>query len=295
MSIPLVGAAPVIINELGATPGVRTFERASGAVGSQVSVTAAGTAGADFGMEADLSAAGSVTVNSLRQSLAIQRFEEAAARWGSRYVEYLARLGVRSSDGRLSRPEYLGGGRDRISFSEVVQTAEGSDPVGTLRGHGINAMRSNRYRRFFEEHGLILSLMSVRPKTIYASGAERLWWRSSKYDYWQRELEHIGQQQVLRRELYLNTGGTAIFGYQDRYDEYRRKESRIAGEYRTTLNYWHFARAFSSNPGLNSTFIACVPTETPFASSSEANLQVQIRHSIQARRLLSQTGASYIF
>lgn len=295
VSIPLVGTAPVIIDELGATPGVRTFERNASAAGGGVNVVQAGTGGADFALTADLSTAGSVTVNSLRQSLAIQRFEEGTARWGSRYVEYLARLGVRSSDGRLSRPEYLGGGVQRISFSEIVQTAaDGSNPVGTLRGHGINAMRSNRYRRFFEEHGYILTLMSVRPKSIYASGMDRGWFRTTKYDYWQRELEHIGQQSVLRREVWFNTGITTVFGYQDRYDEYRQQRSTIAGEYRTTLNYWHFGRAFGSAPALNSTFVSCVPVETPFAVSSSDVLQIQVRHSIQARRLLAQSGNSFI-
>jgi hypothetical protein len=297
VSIPLVGSAPVIFSETGATPGTRNLLRNGSGVNTALQVAEGGTATAPIVGNADLTTAGSVTVNALRQALAVQRYEEAAARYGSRYVEYLARLGVRSSDGRLSRPEYLGGGRQRISFSEIVQTAaDGTNPVGTLRGHGINAMRSNRYRRFFEEHGYVFTLMSVRPKTIYASGIPRTFNRRTKFDFWQRELEHIGQQAVTNKEVYMAAAGPDnTFGYQDRYDEYRRVESSIAGEYRTIFNYWHFARIFASQPALNSTFVSCVPAETPFAAPANDVLQIQVRHNIQARRLLSQTGNSFIF
>lgn len=130
------------------------------------------------GLQANLAGASAVTVNVLRQALAIQRFEEARARYGSRYTEYLRYLGVRSSDGRLQRPEYLGGGKQTIQFSEVLQTAPSAVPdqanvVGALKGHGIGAMRSNRYRRFIEEHGLIMSLLSVRPSDIERSTRSR--------------------------------------------------------------------------------------------------------------------------
>jgi len=246
---------------------------------------------------ADLTSASAITVNALREALALQRFEEARARYGSRYTEYLRYLGIRSSDARLQRPEYLGGGRQTIQFSEVLQTAEGTNPVGELRGHGIAAMRSNRYRRFFEEHGYIFTLMVVRPKTIYAQGLFRHWNRRFKEDFWQSELQHIGQQEVLNKEVYAaHASPDGIFGYQDRYDEYRRTESSIAGEFRaSTLDFWHFARIFSSSPALNSTFVSSVPPERPFAVPSEDVLYVMARHSIQARRLVSQVGKSYIY
>jgi len=245
---------------------------------------------------ADLSDASAVTINVLREALALQRYQEARARYGSRYTEYLAYLGVNSSDARLQRPEYLGGGQETIQFSEVLQTAEGTDPVGTLRGHGISSMRSNRYRRFFEEHGYVISLLCARPKTIYASGLNRHWNRRTKEDFWQRELEHIGQQEILNKEVRANHASpTGTFGYQDRYDEYRRIPSGIAGEFRTTLNYWHFARQFASDPALNADFVKCVPVETPFAVPSEDVLQIMARHSVQARRLVSKTGTSFIY
>jgi len=245
---------------------------------------------------ADLSSASAVTVNVLREALALQRYEEARARYGSRYIEYLRYLGVRSSDARLQRPEFLGGGKATIQFSEVLQTGEGSDPVGTLRGHGISSMRSNRYRRFFEEHGYVITLLTARPKTIYASGLSRTWNRRTKEDFWQKELEHIGQQAVLNKEVYAaHASPNNTFGYQDRYDEYRRQFSTIAGEFRTTLDFWHFARQFGSAPALNADFVKCVPTEEPFAVPSEDVLQIMARHSIQARRIVAATGSSHIF
>lgn len=246
---------------------------------------------------ADLSSASAVTVNVLREALALQRYEEARARYGSRYTEYLRYLGVNSSDARLQRPEYLGGGKQTIQFSEVLQTAEGTDPVGALRGHGISSMRSNRYRRFFEEHGYIISLLSIRPKTIYANGLARTWNRRTKEDFWQKELEHIGQQEVLNKEAYAgHATPDGVFGYQDRFDEYRRQESTVAGEFRTSdLNYWHMARIFASNIALNADFVKCVPTERTFAVPSKDVIYVMARHSIQARRLVSSVGNSFTF
>lgn len=248
-------------------------------------------------VRADLSNASAITINALREALALQRFAEARARYGSRYVEYLRYLGVKSSDARLQRPEYLGGGRQSIQFSEVLQTAEGTNPVGELRGHGIAALRSNRYRRYFEEHGFIFTLLSVRPKTIYAQGLARHWNRRVREDFWQAELQHIGQQEVLNKEVYAaHATPDGTFGYQDRYDEYRRSESTIGGEFRTSaLDSWHMARIFSSSPALNADFVKCVPTERTFAVPSEDVLWVMARHSIQARRLVAATGHSFIY
>lgn len=251
-------------------------------------------------IRADLSNASAASVNLLREAFALQRFEEARARYGSRYTEYLRYLGVRSSDARLQRPEYLGGGRNTIQFSEVLQTAGTSagaqTGVGNLGGHGIAAMRSNRYRRFFEEHGYIFTLMSIKPKTMYIQGIPRTWNRRVKEDFWQRELQHIGQQEVLNKEVYAaHATPNGTFGYQDRYDEYRRQESWVSGEFRTTLNTWHFARSFASDPALNATFVKCVPPETPFAVNSSNTMWIMVKHSAQARRLVAPSGSSFIF
>lgn len=247
---------------------------------------------------ADLTNASAVTVNALRLALSVQRFEEARARYGSRYTEYLRYLGVKSSDGRLQRPEYLGGGRNTFQWSEVLTTGTfGTDPVGTMKGHGISALRSNRYRRFFEEHGYVLSLASIRPKTMYFQGLPRSFNRRLKEDFWQKELQHIGQQAILNKELYAaHASPDATFGYQDRYDEYRRAESTLAGDFRTSaLNFWHLARDFSSSPALNASFVSCVPTERVFAVNTNDVLWCMAKHSVQARRMVAQTGTSMTF
>lgn len=237
-----------------------------------------------------------IDVNDLRESLAIQRYREARARFGSRYTEYLRYLGVKSSDARLQRPEYLGGGKQTVQFSEVLQTAEGTNPVGMMRGHGIGAMRSNRWRRFFEEHGLVMSLMYIQPRTVYMQAMNRMWFRTTKEMFWQKELEHIGQQPVFNKEVYaMGVGPDLVFGYQDRYDEYRRQESRVSGEFATTLNYWHMGRDFGAAPALNASFVTSNPTNRVYASTTTNQVYAMCMHSIQARRMVAKTGSSFTF
>lgn len=317
VAIPLTGDAPVrgIGNVVGAsqTAGPQNV-RETGVVNATYA-NLYGTAYDDAGISrisvevdpdnagypnirADLSGVSGVNINDLRLALALQRYEEARARYGSRYTEYLRYLGVRSSDARLQRPEYLGGGKQTIQFSEVLQSAPGTGSVvGELKGHGIGALRSNRYRRFFEEHGYVISLLSVRPRTMYAQGSPRTFNRRTKEDFWQRELQHIGQQEVLKKEIFANQvdiNGT--FGYQDRYDEYRRQESTIAGEFRTTeLDFWHMGRLFGSAPSLNGEFVTSTPTERIFAAQDNDVLWIMGSHSIQARRMVAKSGKSYIY
>lgn len=312
ITIPLGSTAPVIRNT-GSTNAalIRRADTqapiASTAFGSTTASGQLNMAGAipamldpNSTMLADLSTASAASVNLLREAFALQRYEEARARYGSRYTEYLRYLGVRSSDARLQRPEYLGGGRNTIQFSEVLQTggtsAGAQTGVGNLAGHGIAATRSNRFRRFFEEHGYIHSFMSIRPKTMYIQGLRRTFNRTTKEDYWQKELEHIGQQAVQNKEVYLpHATPENTFGYQDRYDEYRREESWVSGEFRTTLNMWHFARSFASDPALNATFVKCVPSEAPFAVNTTNTMWIMVKNSVQARRMLTSTGNSYMF
>lgn len=312
ITVPLGTSAPVAgigYNQAGAngTTPAATYVDAAGntiSVGRSINSASpndwvAATTGTNKtpNIYADLSSASAVTVNILREALALQRYEEARARYGSRYTEYLRYLGVKSSDARLQRPEYLGGGKTTISFSEVLQTAEGTDAVGTLRGHGISGVRTNRYRRFFEEHGYVISLMSIRPKTIYTQGVPRTFNRRFKEDFWQRELEHIGQQEILNKEVYAaHTTPEGTFGYQDRYDEYRRQESTVAGEFRESLlDFWHLAREFGSDPALNADFVQCVPSDRIFAVNSQDTMYVMCNHSIQARRIIAKTGHSFIY
>lgn len=255
----------------------------------------------------DLSTATAATVNDLRLALALQRYEEARARFGSRYTEYLRYLGVRSSDARLQRPEYLGGARTNVQFSEVLST--NTDPAnnqlpGNFGGHGIGANRSNRYRKFFEEHGYVISVMHVLPQTMYPQGMFRTWNRRTKEDFFQRELQHIGQQEVLNKELtrmHVNPDG--VFGYQDRYDEYRRTESQVHGEFREGqyLHDWHFARFLPTNSALNSDFVRAQVSSMPFQDGDEGGLQYfnkylycAVKHQIVARRILASRGSSFI-
>ena len=265
---------------------------------------------------ADLSNASAVTINTLRHALAVQRFEEARARYGSRYTEYLRYLGVRSSDARLQRPELLGSGRATLQISEVLQTsvttsggtAGGAGGVGQFGGHGISAMRSNRFRRFFEEHGIVMTLLSVRPRTMYSQGLARGLLRGvtansaagqlgTKEDYWQKELQHIGQQGVAPNELDVrnDAGSATTWGYQDRYDEYRRLESTVHAAFKSTLDTWHLSREFTGASSLNSAFVQCVPSTRIYADTSADNLYIMCNHSIQARRLVARSGTSMTF
>lgn len=291
----------------------QVYTGAGGDAGALVSIRLASAAAVGAGnlpqIFADLSASTGIDINTVRNAFALQRFEEARARYGSRYSEYLRYLGVRSSDARLQRPEYLGGGRQTIQFSEVLQTGGTSTGaqtgVGTMAGHGIAAMRTNRYRRFFEEHGIVMTLMSVRPKTMYSQRTKRAFLRGvdatyngttgTKNDYWQRELQHIGQQGINGLEVDAQVGPLTTFGYQDRYDEYRREESSVAGLFRSSLNTWHLSREFGSAPALNATFVSSVPSTRVFADTSADNLYVLSNHHIQARRLVSREGNSMTF
>lgn len=256
---------------------------------SRIAAVESGTYSGYPDIYADLSAATGLSINDLRLYLALQRYKENRAEFGSRYVEYLRSLGVRSSDARLNNPEYLGGARQTISFSEVLSTNDddSTDYAGRLRGHGIAALRSNRYRRFFEEHGIVMTMMSVVPKAIYATGLNREWSKTTKEDYFQKELAHIGDQAILNQEVYTeDTSPTGTFSYQTRYDEYRFHPSGIAGEFRSSLNHWHYARLIASDPAINSTFIECNPTKRQYADNASDVLYVMANHSIQARRIV---------
>lgn len=314
VSIPLVGNAPITGLGIVGTPYVgpiavtETDGAASypnyytdTAAATQSAILASGAgANAPPSIYADLTNSSSVNINELRFALGLQRYEEARARYGSRYTEYLAYLGVRSSDARLQRPEYLGGGRQTIQFSEVLQSAPTTSGnvagVGNLKGHGTAALRSNRYQRFFEEHGYVISVMFVRPVTIYAQGLARHWSYSVKEDFWQKELENLGQQEVYNREVYLpHTTPAGVFGYQDRYDHMRRMESSIAGEFRNLLTEWHMARIFSADPALNASFVTANPTNRIYVSTATQQLYVMANHSIQARRMVSKIASPKTF
>lgn len=313
VTLPLGTTAPVVVDQirnvtLGATRALEMVLGEDGGGGNQgVAAGSYPRAGWDQTQvaqllgQADLSTATAATVNQLRLAMALQRYEEARARYGSRYTEYLRYLGVRSSDARLQRPEYLGGGVTALQFSEVLSTtANAPGPnetagVAALAGHGIGLNKTNRYRRFFEEHGFVVSLMHVLPQTMYPQGLFRHWNRRTKEDFWQKELEHIGQQTVFNKEVYLgHSQPDGVFGFQDRYDEYRRAESQVHGEFRTLLADWHFARNFNSDIALNGTFVTSDPSVNPFQAQQNDTLYCAVRHQLVARRMLAKKGSSFI-
>lgn len=241
----------------------------------------------------DLSqATGSISVRDLWLSEALQRFAEYRSRYGERYTDYARFHGVTPSDARLQRPEYLGGGKQTISFSEVLATAESTGvPVGALKGHGISAVRTRPYRRFFSEHGYVISLMSLRPRAVYEQSVNKTFLRRTKEDFWQRELENIGQEPVLAQELYASEADPeAVFGWNDRYQSYRQQPSFVSGAFRTSpYDNWHLARGFGSTPSLNASFVECTPPNRIFADTNDPELLVMMQHMITAQRLVTRS------
>lgn len=214
-------------------------------------------------LEADLTTATAATINQLRQAFAVQRLYERDARGGTRYTEVVrAHFGVVSPDARLQRPEYLGGGQSSVLVSQVPQTAPGVDtPQGNLAAFGTAAMTNHGFTKSFTEHGVIIGLVAVRADLTYQTGLERMWSRRSRFDFYWPALSHIGEQAVLSKEIFADgtAGDETVFGYQERYAEYRYKPSRITGELRSTypqsLDIWHLSQDFATRPSLNDVFI----------------------------------------
>lgn len=236
-----------------------------------------------------------VTINDLRRSIAIQRFLENNALGGGRYTEQLlVRWGVISDDARLQRPEYLGGGRQPVVMSEVLQTAEtGETPQGNMAGHGFSVGSSNAFTRRFKEHGYVIGMMSVMPRTAYQNGVPRDMTRFDKYDYAQPELAGIGEQEVKLHELWYdptNVGYEAnkTFGYQSRYAEYKYMCDSVHGDFRDDYSYWHMGRIFTSEPALNEAFVRADPTQRIFAVTDPTvnKLYCQLYHKVDALRPL---------
>lgn len=246
---------------------------------------------------ADLSGAeGGINVNDLRRSIALQRMAEARMRFGSRYADYLKFLGVNPADGRLDRPEFLGGGTQEISFTEVLATAEGTTTqVGDMYGHGIAAARTRRVRKMFEEHGWFLTLLSARPKTVYMDAVNRSFLRRDAMDYWQKELEVLPWQEVRQNEVHVDGDESVVFGYAPRYDDYRFHPSFVSGSFRDGPEIdWHMARQFATPPALNESFITCTPTDRIYGDNQMPELLINARNTIRARRLLrAQAGIGF--
>jgi len=224
------------------------------------------------GAYADLSSATASTVNELRKAFQIQKLLERDARSGTRYSEVVkAHFGVDFLDVTY-RPEYLGGSTSPVTFQEIPYTAAqtpGSSYMGTpaqatgdLAAAGQIVVNSGGFTKSFTEHGIVIGLASVRADLTYQQGVDRFWSRETRYDFYWPALAHIGEQAVLNKEIYATGSGTqdnGVFGYQERWAEYRYKQSKITGKMRSnassSLDAWHLSQEFSSAPSLNSTFI----------------------------------------
>jgi hypothetical protein len=206
------------------------------------------------------------TINDLRRAYRLQEWLEKNARGGTRYIEsILSHFGVKSSDARLQRPEYITGVKTPVVISEVLNTSgtEGELPQGNMAGHGI-AVSSGRSGSYYaEEHGYIIGIMSVMPKTAYQQGIPRTYMKLDPLDYFWPSFANIGEQEVKLAELYAYTNNSQdTFGYVPRYAEYKYMPSRVAGDFRTSLDYWHLGRIFANEPTLSQEFIECTPSDT---------------------------------
>lgn len=239
-----------------------------------------------------------VSIQDLRTSNALQRWFERNARGGSRYIEQiLAHFGVRSSDARLQRPQFLGGGKMPIAVSEVLQTSstDATSPQANMAGHGISAGVNNGFRHYFEEHGYVIGLMSIMPRTGYQQGVPRDFTKFDNMDFYFPEFAHLSEQEIKNQELYVSNDPTyneGTFGYTPRYAEYKYHESEAHGDFRGNMSFWHLNRIFSEKPNLNTTFVECNPSNRVFATSQtqDDKFWVQIYQDVKALRLMPKYG-----
>lgn len=273
VSIPLGNSAPVVSNN-------QQFNMSSG-LASNVDIiynTTYGLVGQsnlgnlnnlkwgdESGLEADLSSATAATINQLREAFQIQRMYEKDARGGTRYTEMVrAHFGVISPDARQQRPEFLGGTTVNININSIAQngaTVSGSTPQGNLSAIGTAANSSRSFIKSFTEHEIVIGLVSIRADLNYQQGINRMWSRQTRFDFYWPSLSHLGEQAILNKEIYAQgtTADDDVFGYQERYAEYRYKPSQVTGLFRsnaaTSLDTWHLSQEFSALPALNDTFI----------------------------------------
>lgn len=251
-------------------------------------------------LQADLSAATAATINALRVAFQVQRLLERDARGGSRYIEQIqSHFGVRPPDFRLQRPEYIGGGRTMVNTSPVPQTSstDATTPQGNLAAFTSAQGGGHNFQYAATEHGYIIGLACVRNDLTYQQGLRRHWKRSTRYDYYFPAFAHLGEQAVLQQEIYTTGNGTydnTVFGYQERWAEYRYTPNEITGLFRSshpnTIDVWHYAEEFGTAPALNDTFIQD-PSEDTLARSlavgadaAGQQILLDILHRVQATR-----------
>ena len=241
-------------------------------------------------IHADLTQATAATINQLREAFQIQKLYERDARGGTRYTEVIrAHFGVTSPDARLQRPEYLGGGSTPINVNPIAQTSEsGTTAQGNLAAFATATAQGHGFTKSFTEHCVVIGLVSARADLTYQQGLNRQFTRSSRWDYYWPALSHIGEQAILNKEIFADASANdeLVFGYQERYAEYRYKPSQITGQFRsnyvTSLDTWHLSQEFATLPVLNTSFIVenppvdrviAVPAEPHFIFDSYISLQ----------------------
>ena len=250
----------------------------------------------ETGLVADLANAKGATVNDLRKATRLQTWLEKNARAGSRYIEQiLAHFGVRSSDARLQRPEYLGGGKAPVVISDVPQTSQSTETSAqaTLAGNAQSYSNTHSWRKRFEEHGYVIGIMSVLPRTAYQQGIPKHFLKEDRFDYYFPEFAHLGEQPILKKELYVSEDpeyNNEVFGYTPRYAEYKYQSSRVCGDFKKSLNFWHLGRIFEDKPELNSDFVSCndEALQRIFAvtDDKEDKIWVQLYNNTRAFRLM---------
>ena len=258
-----------------------------------------GTYDAELSLEA-------VTINELRRATALQRWLELMARAGSRYREQIfAIFGERIPDYTVQVPQYLGGGKTPVMISEVLSTysqtsspASGGStdrPMGDMAGHALGLGDNIGFQQSFDEHGIILGLCRVIPKTSYVQGLSRFWQKFDKFDHYFPQFANLGEQEVFNKEVFIKGDKTTddqVFGYQQRYAEYKYAHNRIAGDFRDTLAHWELSRRFDDHQLLNQSFIECNPDTRIFAiddsdlpeSQQEDKLWISLYHQVDALR-----------
>jgi len=314
VSIPLGTEAPVFVdssivtgNSVAVTVEGTTTHRqvVSQAAGTGTTWGAASAAGQTPQLYADLSAATSATINSLRLAMATQQLLEKDARGGTRYVEtLLVHFGVRSPDYRLQRPEYLGGSKIPITVNPIAQTGNYTETAATALGNLGAEMHASGHKRTFTyastEHGYILGLAVVRATPTYQQGTRRHWRRETRLDYFWPTLANLGEQAVATQEIYQPTNNNPAvdtWGYQERNAEYRYTPNEITGVLRSTaaapLDWWHYSEEFSAEPALNAAFITDKTQETLARSLAvqtddnwSAQIIMDILHTSQVARLM---------
>ena len=250
---------------------------------------------------ADLSQASSATINQLRQAFQIQKLLETDARSGTRYVEVIkAHFGIYNAggDARLQRPEYLGGGSTPINITPIAQTSEtGTTAQGSLAAMGTASINGHGFSKSFTEHGIIIGLVSARADLTYQQGLNRMWSRSTKYDFYWPSLANIGEQAILNKEIFVSgsQGDEEVFGYQERFAEYRYKPSQITGLFRSdaanSLDAWHLSQDFATTPQLNSDFIEeDVPLDRVIAVPSEPHFIADFYFNMRCARPMPLYG-----